>query len=550
MTKRKVCFLLLALLLLACGKGGDYEEMHELLMKAKAQNENYEPFVSDSMMLSVADYFDRNGTANEKMLAHYLLGCVYRDLGDMPRSLECYHQAVACADTTDADCDYLLLGKVHGQMAYIYNKELLPQYQLEQLLHCRRYSLLAGDTLAAIKAEDFSASAYYLLGNTDSCIAIKERCAELYLAHGENLRFAEAHSALTAFYLERGAVEKAAVSLAKAEQTKEFFMSNGNVISGREIFYYNKGLLHLAEGDTDKAEQCFRRLAAVADADVNKRIAAVRGLALLFEKQGWADSTAKYAMKAYALNDTINQRLMQSALPTMQALYDYSRYKDEAAKKSQEAEHTKMLVLILVAVLLATVFVAYVFISKTRRRKEEQLAQQQHEYEMKMTLLAKANDDLDALLAESEERNRQLIEQKTAEIENYKRQIAAYKNDGRTAEERLVCSSVVKRFQQMGKTATEPTEADWEELRKLINMELPEFYGIMNANGQLPMVEYHICILIKLGFGIKEMCNLTGFDKYKMSKIRRHLLQQVYQTDGSSSDFDKLVRKIKSVVLF
>ena len=55
---------------------------------------------------------------------------------------------------------------------------------------------------------------------------------------------------------------------------------------------------------------------------------------------------------------------------------------------------------------------------------------------------------------------------------------------------------------------------------------------------------------IKLGFGIKEMCNLTGFDKYKMSKIRRQLLQKVYQKDGSSSDFDHLVRKIMSVALF
>ena len=65
MTKGKVYFLLLSLLLLACGKGGDYEQMHEQLMKAKAQNENYEPFESDSMMLHVADYFDRNGTDND-----------------------------------------------------------------------------------------------------------------------------------------------------------------------------------------------------------------------------------------------------------------------------------------------------------------------------------------------------------------------------------------------------------------------------------------------------------------------------------------------------
>ena len=74
MTKAKVCLLLLSLLFFACGKGGDYEQMRKQLMKAKTQNENYESFSSDSMMLRMADYFDRNGTANEKIMAHYLLG--------------------------------------------------------------------------------------------------------------------------------------------------------------------------------------------------------------------------------------------------------------------------------------------------------------------------------------------------------------------------------------------------------------------------------------------------------------------------------------------
>ena len=55
MTKGKVCLLLLSLLLFACGKGGDYEQMRKQLMKAKTQNENYEPFSSDSMMLRVAE---------------------------------------------------------------------------------------------------------------------------------------------------------------------------------------------------------------------------------------------------------------------------------------------------------------------------------------------------------------------------------------------------------------------------------------------------------------------------------------------------------------
>ena len=95
-------FILLssAMLLLFGCTGEDSSQMHEALMQAKAQNENFEPFTSDSTMLRVVDYYDSHGTANEQMLAHYLLGCVYRDLGDAPRALECYHDAVSKADTT------------------------------------------------------------------------------------------------------------------------------------------------------------------------------------------------------------------------------------------------------------------------------------------------------------------------------------------------------------------------------------------------------------------------------------------------------------------
>ena len=101
-------FILLssAMLLLFGCTGEDSSQMHEALMQTKAQNENFEPFTTDSTMLRVVDYYDSHGTANEQMLAHYLLGCVYRDLGDAPRALECYHDAVNKADTTEADCDF------------------------------------------------------------------------------------------------------------------------------------------------------------------------------------------------------------------------------------------------------------------------------------------------------------------------------------------------------------------------------------------------------------------------------------------------------------
>ncbi|MBQ4391555.1 MAG: hypothetical protein II826_00390, partial [Prevotella sp.] len=47
---------------------------HELL-RAKAMNKAYVNFTTDSVMKEVADYYDSHGTPNERMEAHYLLGC-------------------------------------------------------------------------------------------------------------------------------------------------------------------------------------------------------------------------------------------------------------------------------------------------------------------------------------------------------------------------------------------------------------------------------------------------------------------------------------------
>ena len=63
----------------------------------------------------VDDNFDRHGTRNERMLAHYLLGCVLSDLGDSPEALQAFYDAIEMADTTRTDCDLYTLRVVYGQ---------------------------------------------------------------------------------------------------------------------------------------------------------------------------------------------------------------------------------------------------------------------------------------------------------------------------------------------------------------------------------------------------------------------------------------------------
>ena len=158
--------------------------MHEVLMQAKAQNESYEPFTTDSTMQRVVDYYDSHGSANEQMLAHYLLGCVYRDLGDAPRALECYYDAVCKADTTDADCDFQRLSRIYGQMADLFHAQRSPQFEKEAELNAIHMAWKAKDTLAALNFYAHLAGVYRMTENLDSALYISQDACRLFIEYG------------------------------------------------------------------------------------------------------------------------------------------------------------------------------------------------------------------------------------------------------------------------------------------------------------------------------------------------------------------------------
>lgn len=84
-------------------------EMRYRLLIAKTQNKLYLEMPNDSVFQEVVDYYDSKGTSNDKMEAHYLMGCVYRDQKEAPRAMMSYKKAVECADTLSKDCDYTTL---------------------------------------------------------------------------------------------------------------------------------------------------------------------------------------------------------------------------------------------------------------------------------------------------------------------------------------------------------------------------------------------------------------------------------------------------------
>ncbi len=139
----------------ACDSAGRRAAMLAVLEEADSLNRNYILITSDSLLREAVDYFDHHGTPNERLRAHYLLGCAYRDMGEAPRAIEAWQDGITCADTTAADCDYGLLCRVSSQMAEIFYHQNLMNENLKYLDQSIRYANYAHDSLAAVKDINF-----------------------------------------------------------------------------------------------------------------------------------------------------------------------------------------------------------------------------------------------------------------------------------------------------------------------------------------------------------------------------------------------------------
>ena len=257
---KKIPHLMLLLLAVLAACSGDGSQMRAQLEELERQNRADSVMTNDSLAEHLVKYFDRHGTPNERMRAHYILGRTYADLGEAPAALEAYLEAADCADTTQADCDYAKLSRIHAQSALIYNEFVQPRSQLNELNKAVYYARKAKDTLIAIECYAQKANAYKWLKMPDSVISIRVRASQLYQMAGQVQRAAGTLGAAITSAIDLHDIEKAHQFMVKYESESGHFCSDGRIEKGREIYYYTKGRYYLANQQLDSAEFQLRRL--------------------------------------------------------------------------------------------------------------------------------------------------------------------------------------------------------------------------------------------------------------------------------------------------
>ena len=512
--------------------------MKLLLLKAKVRNKLAMPMSTDSLKY-IADYFDKHGDSNERMLAYYILGCAYFDGKDAPMALQYFHEAAAKADTTDSSCDFLTLHRIHAWSAEI----LKSQFAFSDAFHenslAFKYAMKAKDTLNAIITYEKKSNIYNALGISDSAIFIRKKLYGLYSKYGYEKEAVRSLGLLINYGVENKELSDVKHYINLYEHKSGNFNNKGDIKKGVEIYYVTKGR-YLAEiNELDSAEYYFRKCARTAKNYSDLKYC-FDDLADIYRKRNRPDSVAKYADLARMMTDSAYAQMSTEHLQQMQAMYNYNRYRQTAEEAEKDALRTKYISIIIIMAIMAAAIGGALAVRTYIMRKRRARVDEIKEYKRKINELETSRAELESINSGLNAEVNRMIEEKTKKIDILKTEYE--KNFNNVKDKDLFeCEPIVIQIRWKARKTTKPMDKD--EISRLKEL-FKDYSPLSNWENTLNNNEYLICLLVRLDFVPAEICILTDLSSSNISNIRKRLLEKMTGREGSPKDFDKYIKSL------
>ena len=521
------------------------QRMRYELLRHKAMNKACITFTSDSVMKEVVDYYDHHGSANERMLANYVLGCVYRDMHEAPMALEYYNKATEQADTTAADCDYGTLYRVYSQMGFLFSKQYLPYQLLDAFGKAMKYAYLAKDTLNAIINYQNRENAYSYLGNKDSVIAINLHAATMFKQIGNNYAAAIAFGCNYKYYIEKKDFINAKKAFEAYNSTG--YEGNSNYEDAKAYVLCLKGTYYMFTGQLDSACYILQQSLKFCKS-FSIKAATTKALAQYYAKVNQPAMAMKYALQSSEYNDSDLIGARKTQLQQVKAMYDYGRNQEIARMAEQKAKRsTQMNYMIVFACVVLFLFLSYVY-RKQLALKKKRIAASKLVYEDSLLKLKRLQEEKAQLVAEKDKKLAQIITEKENAICKLVSEIHDIQNRyslSSMSDAYLVLknSSIYKKIQCIeAHPLEEMNEEDWTELADTVEELIPNFIPMLK--NRVSDRDYRICLLIRLGIPASLMARLLNLSDAAISKSRKTMLKKLCGKVGKPKEFDEYVLHI------
>ncbi len=555
------------------------QHMRLELLRARCMNKVFIPVgvdmrtPSDSMLLLVAGYYDRHGSPNEQMEAHYLLGCAYRDMGEAPRAVDCYLDAIAKADTTAADCDFRILGGIFAQTADLYHRLLLPSYEIKARKNSMECALLSGDTLMAISDMKLAAGAYMLLNMRDSAEIILKEAIYKYNERGYAQNALHASTMLMSMYIDNPNRTNDLKSLINEYESKcNFFDEKHELPPNKRQYYYYKGKYYEGIQLLDSAESCYRNIYRPYMSYASKD-PMYRGLLSVFQRKHQADSIAKYATLFAEANDSSISIKDRELTARLAASYNYSRYQKEALDNAKTANQRLYMVVIMLSISLI-VFIVAAFLWRLYKNKQKTLEQIEREYAE-----ARKNYDRTTLqMKEMDAKHKKIIEavkkenaeshniiamlntQHETEREQLAQTLQSYKEKAELLERQLKITQyrkvsapflslgIVKRIKLYAEDSHQVlNDNDLHTLTDAVKDHFPDLIADLNSAPSITPLAKNVCLLTLLNLKPGEIVALLGISSSQVSNLRKDINVALFNENTTRTLYQNLTKRYKII---
>ena len=537
------------------------------LLEAKAQNKAFVDFTSDSIAKEFTRYYDSHGTANERLTAHYLLGCVYRDLGEAPHAVDCYLDAISQADTTAKDCDFYTLSCAYAQMADIYYRQLLLSYSIIARKRASYYAFKANKPVYAISDLERIASAYILQNKKDSAELILIEVQHLYQRYGLLQNALQSFTKLIHIYVnDSNKLIQTKELIDKYDSEFSSFDKNHELQGAKRKFYFYKGRYFEGVNQLDSAEYYYRKIYR-PNMSYTAMDPMYRGLLSVFTKRHQADSIAKYSQLLCLANDSSIAKKDQDLTAQMAASYNYNRYQKEALENEKIAHHTQIILIsILVGVAIVALFLYTIWRNhlKKQERLRAEYTKATEEYEKNirtMRLLDSAYQEvinamkeelsktksesqsrLEAITSKYEKSKSELEEENRKLVDSIKRlEKQETISDYLKKTNELMDSEIVKHIKELEqKPLSRLANGDWNILNAEIAINFPSIIHDLNSLPKITDQKIRVCLLVILKIQDSCIANWLDLKANRISNIKSELNQELFGDNSARTLYNNL----------
>ena len=360
------------------------------LMTIKTRDKAYLDITNDSIIVDLISYFEDKGSIAEKAEAYYYGGRVYREMGDLPQSLDYFQKALDVL--ADDDSSARLKGKISSQMGQMFMSMYMFEQAKPKLQDAISYQTACNDSIGLMYDYCSIADTYKRLNEPDSALLYYTR--SLNLSHKidpNGIDDIETRVSIIEFYIRKNEIEKAQSEYKYIEPyINQDFITDYVIMTAININILSKDYIQVEKFAQELSKS----------PKLESREFAHNVLADLYRLKNDTQNLYKHVIAYKECIDSINSHASREALIHQNSFYNYSLREKETDRLKDERMNLYIVILITAVVLFIAIIGILIAINKNRKLKFQLALQISYLEQIQMGTMQKNETNIDNMSVE------------------------------------------------------------------------------------------------------------------------------------------------------